>query len=98
MTKRRKHAKNLNINLNGANFTRICSANSKRNCIYISNGQTAGKNAWLFFGNIGNAIIGEGYFLKAAGDPYKSEGEGVYKGPICGIATDGNTEIGVVEY
>jgi hypothetical protein len=52
----------------------------------------------LFFGSIGDATIGQGYFLKAKGEPYITNGNHPYNGPVCGIAITGNTEIGIVEY
>jgi hypothetical protein len=98
MTKKRKNATNINIMLNNSSFINICSANPRRSGIIISNGEIAGKDAWLFFGNIGNAMSGKGYFLEAKGIPYKSDGENTYTGPICGIGINGNVEIGMVEY
>jgi hypothetical protein len=98
MTKRCKEATNRKTTLSKDMFQVICLANSKRSNLIISNSEEAGKDVWLFFGNIGNAVIGEGYFLKAKGDPYKTNGGHTYTGPICGIATNENTDIAIVEY
>jgi hypothetical protein len=39
-----------------------------------------------------------GYFLKARGEPYQTDGYDPYKGPVCGISVSGNADVVVVEY
>lgn len=95
---KRKTATNKQIILVSSGFKMICPSNEKRTNLIISNGEVAGKDAWLFLGNLKDAQAGKGFFLKAKGDPYRANGGKPYLGEICGIAVNADVEVGIVEY
>ncbi|MEE9117966.1 MAG: hypothetical protein V3U02_05150 [Calditrichia bacterium] len=92
------NATNKKVTLNQSEFTIVCNANPNRTTLIISNGEIAGRNAWLFFGNIRDAQAGCGYFLKAQGIPWKMDSDPPYIGSVCGISVASDIDVAILEY